>query len=291
VWIFDLYCGSGTARVIFYMEKEPRNTIQSVGEYLTVDQDGYIQNELSLDNIQDKWEPVIEDTISAYKNHFGKALVAVYIRGSVAKGKAIDGVSDLDNIAIVNIEESEINLDWRHNFIDTMKIKYPFIDDVEIVVVTLKELKTDHNTRMFLKTQGLNVYGQDLTTEIPDFKLGIEMVAHSLGLERSITSIEEFLKQSNEPELIKTRCKVIMKRIIRTGFEIVMERDQTYTRDIYLCWETFSKYYPEKSQEMYRALELAISPTENAHEIETVINGIGKWLVKEVQKVFPNSRG
>ncbi len=273
------------------MEKEQSITIKSVGDYLTVDQGGYIRNELSRDNMQDKWKPVIEDTINAYKNHFGEALVAVYIRGSVANGKAIDGVSDLDNIAIVNLEGSEINLEWRHDFIDAMKSKHPFIDDVEIVVMTLKEFETDHNARMFLKTQGLNVYGQDLTTKIPDFKLGAEMVAHSLGLERSITSVEEFLKQNNEPELIKTRCKVIMKRIVRTGFEIVMERDQAYTRDLYLCWETFSKYYPEKSQEMYRALELAISPTENAHEIEIVINGIGRWLTKEVQKIFPNGRG
>ena len=39
-----------------------------------------------------------------------------------------------------------------------------------------------------------------------------------------------------------------------------MVKEQRYTRDLYLCYESFAKHYPEKEREMYRALELAINP-------------------------------
>lgn len=69
--------------------------IQPTGSYFEVDRKGYLVNPASKDKLQDEWKPAIDDVVEAYKENFGENLKSVYIRGSVAKGKAIEYVSDI----------------------------------------------------------------------------------------------------------------------------------------------------------------------------------------------------
>jgi hypothetical protein len=67
-----------------------------------------------------------------------------------------------------------------------------------------------------------------------------------------------------------------------------MERERAYTRDLYYCWQGFSRHYPGRSPDMRRALELAVDPSDgDAAEALSLLRGLGSWEVKEVGSVFP----
>ena len=106
------------------------------------------------------------------------------------------------------------------------------------------------------------------------------------GIEREIDRTREWLQNNHTDEDIEQKCTWIMKRLLRSGFELVMERSQKYTRDLYPCYEGFAEYYPKKKAEMYEVLELAISPTSSVDRINKVLNGIGMWMVEEIKNVF-----
>ena len=125
-----------------------------------------------------------------------------------------------------------------------------------------------------------------MADSIPPLKPGKDIAQHVKSIEREINNINKWLHSEHTDEEIRQKCTWIMKRLLRSGFELVMERSQKYTRDLYPCYEGFSEYYPDKKGEMYLVLELAINPTTEKTEIINILNGIGNWIVEEIKQVF-----
>jgi hypothetical protein len=59
--------------------------------------------------------------------------------------------------------------------------------------------------------------------------------------------------------------------------ELVMEAEQRFTRDLYLCYESFAKHYPAQRAQMYRAMELALNP-DTGPDTQAFIRDFGAWL-------------
>ena len=74
-----------------------------------------------------------------------------------------------------------------------------------------------------------------------------------------------------------------MKRILRAGYELVMEKEKGYTRDLYPCYAGFTKYFPEQGSEMRQVLQLALNPTENISTIKNILSTIGMYVA--IQKI------
>ncbi len=74
--------------------------IQKHGAVLHTDPDGYLIPDVSLDNIVPPWDEAVDFIKNAYIGHLGESLHSVYIRGSVARGLAVEGISDLDSFAL-----------------------------------------------------------------------------------------------------------------------------------------------------------------------------------------------
>jgi len=86
-----------------------QNDVKPIGSFLQTDTDGFIVNTTSPEKIQSAWLPAVEMVSDAYRKHFGENLHSVYIRGSVAKGEAIDNISDIDSFAIVTLPYDDID--------------------------------------------------------------------------------------------------------------------------------------------------------------------------------------
>lgn len=259
-----------------------RHAIKPVGSILETDADGFIVKTASADKIQSRWWPAVNVVVEAYKQNLGDNLHSVYLRGSVAKGEAIDGISDIDTIAVVKVPASSVSRDWVDNFEKQFSVKYPFINGVEIVFDSLASLSK--GTKILVKTQTVCLYGSDLAKELPPIKPGTDSAMHAPFLNKQISNTVDFLVTTEDGKTIKRKCAWIMKRIVRTGCELVIERSNKYTRDLYPCYELFSEYYPEKQADMYRALELAVNPSSDIDEIKKVLKSFDEWMSTEIAK-------
>ena len=74
----------------------------------------------------------------------------------------------------------------------------------------------------------------------------------------------------------------MMKIIIRVGFELVVAQEQRFTPDLYLCYETFSTYYPTKEKEMRQALVYFLNPIADVSTLEEFVHPFGNWLVRKL---------
>jgi len=264
--------------------------IKPMGSYFELDSEGYIINPTSLDRVQSDWMSAIKEVIEIYKKVCGDMLINIYVRGSVAKGQAVNGISDLDTFCFVkepNTQDTEeyktilnSNRDALEKYKEDIELKYNFISDVEMQVHPMSRAGKE----MIMLAQSVCVYGEPFKN--PKLKPGKELASHSPGFTKFLIGLEEFFNKDTSTERNKMKCAWIMKRFLRTGFEICMERSGRYTRDLYKCYETFIEYYPEKEPQMREILELALNPTSDKQKIKQVVSNFGPWLVEEIKINF-----
>ena len=58
-----------------------------------------IHNDCSLSNVGSDFQPVMEEAIGSYRRHLEELLVSIRLLGSVARGEAVFGVSDITFVA------------------------------------------------------------------------------------------------------------------------------------------------------------------------------------------------
>ncbi len=262
--------------------------IHPIGSVLPVDNAGNIVRVASKDKIVSPWKTAVGYLTDQYIKYLGDNLSAVYVRGSVAKGQAAEGVSDIDTIALVHYMPNATELTWKSTVLKEFRQRYQFADGAEMEILEFDEVLQLNNEstqwyRFVIKTQSVCVWGADIIPKLPSYKLGDSLKVHSSQLEAEIQGLVSDLPMLS-PEATKKKCRWIMKRLVRTGYELVMEREQGYTRDLYPCWVGFSRHFTEESMAMRQALSLALNPTSDKQQICNILNTIGSVVARRARQ-------
>lgn len=262
--------------------------IKRVGSYFYLDKNGFVIGIDTKIPIQPAWEKLIEKTVQFYQDSLKKNLHSIYIRGSVAKGEAISYLSDLDSFAVV-YEDADLNFD-EVPFHDEMKSEFPFCDHLELVAISLDKVREVPPKRErsiweeLIKTQSRCVWGEDLAQTIKPFSLA-QMKGHSLYIKKEVEEkLPQYLEEDKDiPEDLKANCSWIMRRLIRGCFDLVMEKEQKFTRDLYLCYESVIKHYPEVDDKLHRALDLSLNPSEDYPSWMPLVNELKDFIIYQMR--------
>ena len=262
------------------------SVIQPIGSLLSIDSDGYLINPCNDALIQPPWRKAVEAVKSAYLHHLDpQSIHSLYLRGSVAKGTAIPHISDIDTFCVTFSENTTLEKAWKKDFQRDLCKTYPFQTGVEMWCIPQQVVlhsPKDSPIKVLIKTQTLCLWGQDLAPQLPPVKPGPALITHTPNLIKELQEVLETLPTMISPSDIQQECQWIMKRIVRTGFELVMEKEQTYTRDLYPCYVAFAKYYPEQSTQMKQALEWAIAPPTQSFKITQFLQTLTSWLTPAI---------
>jgi hypothetical protein len=266
------------------------STILPIGDFLPLDEEGYLINPCRYELIVPPWLDVVAAIKAAYLKHLAEKAHSLYLRGSVARGAAITGVSDIDTFAVILGERHEIDRSWIAAFQQRMAVQYPFQTGIEIGFVPYHAVCDAHGargSRFTIKTQTVCLWGEDLAPFIPRYKPGRALAGHAFGIKEDIRRVTDRLTFVEDTATVKRWCQWIMKRLVRTGFELIMEQEQAYTRDLYPCYVAFSRHYPAQEQQMKHALERAIAPSDDKEELAQFLDVFGAWIITAVTETFP----
>ncbi|HSD37422.1 MAG TPA: hypothetical protein VLC92_07915 [Rhodocyclaceae bacterium] len=256
--------------------------ILPIGDFLSVDADGYLVNPCRRELITPPWSDVVAALTTACQQQLGQQMHSLYVRGSVAKGTAIAGVSDIDAIAVIYGEREDVDRSWVAAFQQRMEVQYPFHTGIELPFLphrAIHDAKEAQFWRFLIKTQCVCLCGEDLATAFPRYKAGRALAWHVLSIEEDIRDVVEQLPLMEDVATIKDDCQWIMKRVVRTGFELIMDYERTYTRDLYPCYAAFSRHFPAQEPQMRHALTRAIEPSDSKQELGEFLDGFGAWIV------------
>lgn len=264
------------------------DNIENIGRFCPTDDNGYILNDSSLKKIKPEFFKVIEEVSKYYQTHLVLDLHSVYVRGSIPRGLGINGVSDLDTIAITNKDSNDIDLKWVDKAEQELNKKFNCINGVEFSFYYIDDILENNKFSIIpfmIKTHSVCVYGEGLNVHLPNYKadktIGNE---HLFNLKNQVKQAKEDLDGNDDIEDVLDCCVWIMKIIVRAGLALVIEEENKYTRDLFPAYKIFSKYYPEKEPDMKQALKYAINPVRNVNEIIDFLDDMGNWMVSESEK-------
>lgn len=265
--------------------------IREIGSPMRTDSRGYLVNECRPELIAPPWDDLVQEAREEVLIHLGDSVHSVYLRGSVARGTAVMGISDIDFVVVL-VDDAASSLAWVKPFQAAARRNHPFHTGVGFEFLRRTRLLDDERlatARFLMATQSVCLFGEDLIPTLPRYKPGPDAVVHAPALARKLARFRAgvaVLDGDEEPdrEKLQEGCRWIMKALVRTGFELVMAEEGTYTRDLVPCYRAFARHYPEKAAEMRRAVFLAINPIHDRGELLSFLDAFGSWLADEARR-------
>jgi uncharacterized protein len=253
------------------------------GSFLAVDKNGCLASSIG-NKIQEPYSNAIKSIISVYQSVFNDKIHSIYVRGSVARGNPILGFSDFDCFAVILEEVSILQTSLIRKGANELLSEFSFVSSFDLSFFTLKDLLSNDDFmhwKFAIKIQSVCIFGQDLIQDLPNFKPTSEIIFSLANLEKRINKAKQQIFKLFEPKSTKYWCSWVMRSIVRSGFELVIEKERKYTNELSLCCKIFSIHYPERAKQMDIALNLAINPIINIEKIISIGDDLGGWLVTE----------
>ncbi len=253
--------------------------IKTNNGFIETDHEGYFLNPTDQSLLQSQWKPAIQDLVEIFIGYYSKDIHSIYLRGSAARGKAIENISDIDLIIVVN---NKVNRSVVNDDIKNLENKYPFITKFETQFILLEDLTNKEKLipkQFTIAVQSLCVYGDNIQSLLPKFKPDENLSQlYSDNMALIFKRVENTLKNAPNENEIRILSIWVMKRILRNGFLLIMPKVKKFTRDLYLCYEELSRFYPDKEHEIREALEISVNGTTEIDQINRIINNLGNWV-------------
>ncbi len=263
------------------------------GRIWEVDEQGFLIPDARLEHIRSPFKAVVDDVIDAYIQNIGQDIHSIYITGSVPRGLAIEGQSDLDAIAVLEYytDPELVMQDWVSSTEADICAKHPCVSDVQMDIYPHGWLLHDESefsiSAFVLKTHAVCVWGIDMSPDLTTYRFTDKETRIAIAnddviqLEPDIEEAIDAINADDSPDNVRYWCKRICKNMIHSAFGLVMVEEAVHTRDIDVSVSYFLKHFPDQKSGINQAVDFILSPTEFASEILDYLTTFGAWLIDE----------
>lgn len=250
-----------------------------------IDNNWYIINNIHIKNIEEPWLALLKESINEIKIIFKNQLDSIYIYWSVGRWNAKLHSSDLDLTVILNVKITQKIKNIFEKLNIKLSKKYPFTRDVGFDIGTLDEVvdkKNFYSWGAWIKCNCFCVYWNDLFKNIPMFKPSND-IANGINwdLDKWIESYILKVKKAKNKSMTKLYCQQIMKKIIRTWFSLVMVEENSWTWDLKISYDLFSKHYPSRKNIMKEVLDFIDNPIDDKKYLIDFFKKFD-WFIEEI---------
>ena len=251
--------------------------------------DGTIAREGALDQVPAMFGPVVEAARARIAEVFGTRLHSAYLYGSVPRGTAVPGASDLDLLIVLHDEPTDADRVAAQALEATLDDAFPQINGVGIVLgsvsVMLSELER-YDGGFFVACLCTLLLGEDLAQHLPRYRPTGLLARETNGdLALVLPRWRARAAQAVTDADRRTLSRSAGRRLVRTGFTLIMPRWGGWTSDLDAAAELFGCYYPERAGPMRVAAATARTPSADPAVLALLIDDLGPWLAAEYTAV------
>lgn len=249
--------------------------------------DGVLINPCHVRLISKSWRPLLRRICTSYIDWFGDRVVSIYLRGSIARGTAVEGHSDVDTCAIVRGRVTLIDQDACWVMAQDIDRRYAVCSGVELVAYNATRLRRDpafESMRFLLKTFAICIKGDDVLRNLSPYSA--DEIPHVTlpGLADSLNVGIDILSKDHSLGVTRDLCRWLAKQMIRAAYDLCLPQIQCYSRDLLPCARTVAMQFPVWRKSIFQLLELAIRPTFDDRRLRKAILGIGQEIVARAEK-------
>ncbi|MCG3041741.1 nucleotidyltransferase domain-containing protein [Streptomyces fenghuangensis] len=255
-----------------------------------LDRDGTITREGALDRVPAAFVPVVDAARAHITRTFGGTrLHSAYLYGSVPRGTATPGVSDLDVQLALHDEPTGADRADADAIEAAVDHEFPQIDGVGILLSSTRTLLSGielHDGGFFIACLCTPLLGPDLAEQLPRYRPTALLARETNGdlarvLPRWRAKADEAATDADRRAL----SRLVGRRIVRTGFTLIMPRWGGWTSNLDQSAELFGRYYPERAGQMAVAASTGRAPSPDPAVLGMLIEDLGPWLAAEYTAV------
>ncbi|MFF1491386.1 nucleotidyltransferase domain-containing protein [Streptomyces sp. NPDC058304] len=246
---------------------------------------GYFEREGSLGRVQGAFGPVVAAARERIGEAYGQRLHSAYLYGSVPRGTARPGRSDLDLLLALHHEAADEDRDAAEVLACGLDQDFAEIDGVGILLYgknTLLSEQERDDLGWFLACLCTPLLGADLAERLPRYRPDSLLARETNGdLAAVLPRWRARLEAASTPAEYRKLSRHFSRHLVRTGFTLVMPRWGGWTSDLAESAEIFGRYYPERAAQMRAAAAVALDPAEDPAVVHAYLDDLGPWLADE----------
>ncbi|MBG6069709.1 hypothetical protein [Micromonospora ureilytica] len=251
-----------------------------------LDVEGWIAREGALSRVPAAFAGVVDAARARIAESFDCGrLHSAYIYGSIPRGTAILGVSDLDLLLALRTEPTEADRAAATRIEHDLDRSFPQIDGVGILLFSARTLLSElerHDLGFFVACLCTPLLGDDLADQLPRYRPTPLLARETNGdLSLALPGWRRQAAEANTDQQRKALSRVVARRIVRTGFTLVMPRWGGWTSDLTQSAEAFGLHYPERAEQMRSAAVIGRTPSPDPAVLRELIDDLGPWLAAE----------
>ncbi|MFJ3308604.1 nucleotidyltransferase domain-containing protein [Streptomyces sp. NPDC086549] len=255
-----------------------------------LDPQGRIEREGSLVRVPHEFRPVVAAARDRLLDVFGARLHSAYLYGSIPRGTARVGRSDLDLLVALREEPSDADREAFRALGDALDKEFPQIDGVGTLLYSRARLLSElerYDLGWFVACLCTPVLGEDLAEYLPRYRPDSLLARETNG------DLALFLPRWRERiagadvsgEALRPLVRFMSRHLVRTGFTLVMPRWNGWTSDLREMAQVFGAYYPERAGQMRAAAEYGYEPEGDPAVLRSYVDNLGPWLAEEYARV------
>ncbi|MFJ4689128.1 nucleotidyltransferase [Streptomyces sp. NPDC088789] len=255
-----------------------------------LDSDGTIAREGALDRVSAPFVPVVDAARACITEAFDrKRLHSAYLYGSIPRGTATPGVSDLDLQLALHDKPTETDRADAEAIEAALDRAFPQIDGVGILLTSTRALLSDierHDGGFFITCLCTPLLRPALAEQLPRYRPTVLLARETNGdLARVLPHWRAKAAEATTEAHRRTLSRLVGRRIVRTGFTLIMPRWGGWTSDLDQSAELFGRYYPQRVEQMRIAASIGRAPSPDQAVLGMLINDLGTWLAAEYTAV------
>ncbi|OYP16240.1 nucleotidyltransferase [Streptomyces sp. FBKL.4005] len=255
-----------------------------------LDARGHLVREGSLTRVQPAFRPVVAAARDRLPALFGARLHSAYLYGSIPRGTARVGRSDLDLLVALREEPTETDRAAADTLGAALDREFPQIDGVGTLLYGRERLLSElerYDLGWFVACLCTPLLGDDLAARLPRYRPDSLLARETNGdLGRLLPRWRERIAGAEDTEEARRPLVRFMSRhLVRTGFTLVMPRWRGWTSDLREMAGVFAGYYPRRAAQLRTAAEYGYEPVGDPDVLRSYVDDLGPWLADEYARV------
>ncbi|MER6788827.1 nucleotidyltransferase [Streptomyces sp. NPDC000658] len=255
-----------------------------------LDAQGHIAREGSLARVTHEFQPVVAAARERIPGLFGARLHSAYVNGSIPRGAARVGRSDVDLLIALREEPTEADRAAGRALIRTLDEEFPQIDGGGTLLFSRARLLSElerHDLGFFLACLCTPLLGEDLAAHLPRYRPDALLARETNGdLALFLPRWRERIASADGSEAaLRPLVRFMSRHLVRTAFTLVMPRWNGWTSDLYEMADAFGGFYPPRAEQVRTAARLGYEPRGDRAVLSSYVDDLGPWLADEYARV------
>ncbi len=236
--------------MLYFYDADHRQSTATENTHLfPLDKNGYL---LPLENharITGLSRLILDDLLAELRRIFSRQLVCIHFINM-----QVDHTNLVKFSCTAVVSNPRSNFDRVSQYLAAAMVKkHRFIKYFNVILLKPEDVDKDRYLQFLLKVLSARSHGDNLCDHYAGFKPNGEIRFLLPTLGRKVAQARELVHEPNSDHRL-VGCNHIIRYLMRSAFELVIEEEACYTREIYTCSRFFAKHFPGQAELMRNVL-------------------------------------